>query len=277
MKKVVRCKQIESILVIIFLVALSGCLDNITIESLTMTQDKDTPSSHDTITIACWNLQIFGPSKASNETLLDYYTEKLEDYDIFIIQEIRDSSGEAVTKFADRFPSHQYDISKRAGQSSSKEQYAVFYKENIHLLSSIDHTDQYQDLMQRPPFEVHFLANNWSFTLFILHTQPDNVANELDLLQTIIGNQSDDTLIFGDLNADGTYFNEGDIHSFTTWSWVVTNDIDTTVAASDNTYDRIIINDASTNNFLSVGVMDDVTRDKSDHYLVYATFDCTYP
>lgn len=28
---------------------------------------------------------------------------------------------------------------------------------------------------------------------------------------------------------------------FTDWNWVITNDIDTTVAASDNTYNRIII------------------------------------
>ena len=53
---------------------------------------------------------------------------------------------------------------------------------------------------------------------------------------------------------------------------MITNDIDTTVATSDNTYDRIIFNDATGNNFLSVGVMDDVTKSQSDHYLVYAVF-----
>jgi deoxyribonuclease-1-like protein len=276
-KKVVRFKQIESVLVIIVSVALTGCLDNITIESSTIKTDTGTPVSQHIISIACWNLQIFGPSKASNETLLEYYKEKLSTYDIFIIQEIRDSTGDAITNFAEKFPDHTYCISKRAGQSISKEQYAIFYNNSIELISTIDYTDTYQDVMQRPPFEAQFLVNNWSFTLYTLHTQPDNVYNELYHLQTIIGNRSDDTLIFGDLNADGSYFDEDDIHLFTTWNWIVTNDMDTTVASSDNTYDRILINDAAKNNFQSVGIMDDVTLDESDHYLAYATFDCTTP
>ena len=64
---------------------------------------------------------------------------------------------------------------------------------------------------------------------------------------------------------------------FTDWIWAITNNIDTTVAISDNTYDRIIINDATENNFLSVGVMDDVTKNQSDHYLVYAFFNPEVP
>lgn len=58
---------------------------------------------------------------------------------------------------------------------------------------------------------------------------------------------------------------------------MITNDIDTTVATSDNTYDRIIINEATENNLLSVGVMDDVTKSQSDHYLVYAVFNPEVP
>jgi len=64
---------------------------------------KETASN---ISIACWNLQIFGQSKASNNTLLDYYTDKLDDYDIFIVQEIRDISGTAIEILADKFPDY---------------------------------------------------------------------------------------------------------------------------------------------------------------------------
>jgi len=74
------------------------------------------------------------------------------------------------------------------------------------------------------------------------------------------------------LNADGSYYDEDNIEHFTDWHWVVTNDIDTTVAASDNTYDRIIINDAAVNNYKSFGVMDDVNSGQSDHYLLYGNF-----
>jgi len=48
--------------------------------------------------------------------------------------------------------------------------------------------------------------------------------------------------------------------------------MDTTVAASDNTYDRVVINDDTENNFISAGVMDDVVSSQSDHYLVYGVF-----
>ena len=53
---------------------------------------------------------------------------------------------------------------------------------------------------------------------------------------------------------------------------MITNDMDTTVAASDNTYDRVVINDDTENNFISAGVMDDVVSSQSDHYLVYGVF-----
>ena len=63
-----------------------------------------TPDETGNFSIACWNLKIFGPAKASNDTLLEYYAEKLDDYDIFIVQEIRDASGTAIAILAEEFP-----------------------------------------------------------------------------------------------------------------------------------------------------------------------------
>jgi hypothetical protein len=85
-------------------------------------------------------------------------------------------------------------------------------------------------------------------------------------------NPLNDTIILGDLNADGSYYDENNITHFKSWSWIVENKVDTTVAKSNNTYDRIIINEATKNNFLEIGVIDDITIDQSDHYLVYAIF-----
>ena len=75
--------------------------------------------------------------------------------------------------------------------------------------------------------------------------------NELSHVETLVGRPLQDTIIIGDLNADGSYYDEDIILHFTTRDWIITNDIDTTVAASDNTYDRIIINDGATNNFFT--------------------------
>ncbi len=84
-------------------------------------------------------------------------------------------------------------------------------------------------------------------------------------MEAISGNPTGDTIIIGDLNADGSYYNEENIMHFTDWNWVITNDIDTTVGASDNTYDRVIINEACENNYFSSDVMDEVNKEQSDH------------
>ena len=80
--------------VLILSISFSGCIIEENDGSNT------TPDEIGNLSIACWNLQIFGQSKASNETLLDYYAEKLDDYDIFIVQEIHDASGTAIETLA---------------------------------------------------------------------------------------------------------------------------------------------------------------------------------
>lgn len=263
------------IAIILVTILLSGCNIKKTVTDV-LNQNgvfpDESKGTGNNLSVACWNLQIFGSTKASNETLLNYYAEKLDDFDIFIVQEIRDASGVAIETLAEKFPNHDYIISERAGQSSSKEQYAVFYNKRATLIKSYDYTIEYQQDMQRPPLEVTFTSNNWTFTLYTIHTQPDNVPDELSVLETIIGKPLNDTIVLGDLNADGSYYDEENIVHFTDWLWVVTNNIDTTVALGDNTYDRIIINNATENNFISVGVIDDVTKKQSDHYPVYAEF-----
>ena len=255
------------------MIGFCGCLDNIKDNFNDINGDSDNEQDGEgNFYIASWNLQIFGQSKASNETLLNYYADKLDEYDIFIVQEIRDASGTAIQIFAEKFPEYEYVISNRAGQSSSKEQYAVFYNGRATLIDFHDYQLEYQQDMQRPPLKITFTSNNWTFTIYTIHIQPDNVAGELSILETIVGEPSVDTIILGDFNADGDYYDEENIIHFTDWIWSISNDLDTTVAASDNTYDRIIFNDATENNYYSMGVMGDVTKDQSDHYLVYAIF-----
>jgi len=224
-------------------------------------------------TIASWNLQIFGVTKASNETLLNYYADKLDDYDISIVQEIRDKSGTAIQELAAKLPAYHYIISDRAGTTSSKEQYAVFYNARATLISYHDWTTETQSEFERPPLQVKFTADKWTFTIYTIHTKPDDVTNELINLENLIGASQSDVLIMGDLNADGSYYDENNAAQFSNWEWVITNDMDTTVAASNNTYDRIIINTNAENNFLNAGTMKDVTKKESDHYLIYGVFD----
>lgn len=261
----------------ILFISVNGCIDyyeyatggQSTNNPISEKNDTDPSSVH----IACWNLQIFGPSKAANESLLEYYADCIDEYDMIIIQEIRDASGKAIEKLALHLPTYDYIISGRAGQTISKEQYAVFYNQRINLLSTLDYTTSYQSQMNRPPYQLIFTVNNWTCSLYTVHTDPDTVAEDLNILERIILHETNDTILIGDLNADGSYYDEEQISHFTDWHWIIPNNADTTVAASDNTYDRIIVNNQAFNNVIDYGIMDTVTKSQSDHYLIYGIFD----
>jgi hypothetical protein len=48
----------------------------------------------DTLSIASWNLQRFGPSKAGNEDLMKDYVKIMGEYDIIVVQEITGTTVE---------------------------------------------------------------------------------------------------------------------------------------------------------------------------------------
>jgi endonuclease/exonuclease/phosphatase family metal-dependent hydrolase len=257
------------ILLIIFTILLAGILVFILQTSYDTSSKGD---AVDSISIASWNLQNFGSVKAENESLLEFYASTLDDYDVFVIQEINDPAMQAIQSFAEKLPTYQYVISNPAGQGSSKEQYAIFYNSNVALLNTTDWTEKEQENFERPPYEATFMVKNWTFTLYTIHVKVNNVPEELTNLEHLIGTPTQDTILLGDLNADGDQYYNGVLHHFLHWHWVITSEMDTTVAKSSNALDRIILNAAAENNFTSSGIVTDVTVSQSDHYLVYALF-----
>jgi hypothetical protein len=63
-----------------------------------------------------------------------------------------------------------------------------------------------------------FKVNSWMFTLVTIHTKPSDVSNELTNLETLVGIPQGDTIILGDLNADGDYYNNDIIQHFLDWT-----------------------------------------------------------
>jgi len=86
----------------------------------------------------------------------------------------------------------------------------------------------------------------------------------------------------GDLNADGSYYDEdGDSTlSSSEYYWVIDDSVDTTTKSTDYTYDRIIITDSAVSDLsgdsgvhrydIEYGLSGDETVAVSDHYPVYA-------
>jgi len=219
--------------------------------------------------IASWNLQVFGQSKASNDTLMGRYVDIMNNYDIIIIQEIRDTSQESYEELCSLMVNYSCVISERTGRSSSKEQYGIFYKD-VELLSTKDYFDM-QRLWERPPFSATFKKKKWTFTLLTLHSKPDDTPVELDNLDDLANSIEGDVVVLGDLNADCNYYN-GEPETFVSWTWAIGDGIDTTVSSTNCAYDRIIVNEKAENNLIKVGVNNKITGDLSDHYLVWGEF-----
>lgn len=84
----------------------------------------------------------------------------------------------------------------------------------------------------------------------------------------------------GDLNADGSYFDEDSTSDLDSYYWLIDDTVDTTRKSTDYTYDRIILTDTTdlSGDYgvfrydLKYNLTEDLTTDVSDHYPVYAEF-----
>ena len=221
------------------------------------------------ITIANWNLQVFGNTKASDADLMQKYSDIIDDYDIIFIQEIRNKDQTAFPKLCSLLSDYECRVSSRAGRSSSKEQYGVIYKEPIEITEFIDYNPDSQDRWERPPIKVTFDIDGYELVVYNIHAKPDDVPNEMNFLEGVV--QTDgNVIIMGDLNADCTYYNPSAEDDFEDWHWLIEDDEDTTVSSTDCAYDRIIINEDAYAEYTASGIYTTgIDSDVSDHYLVW--------
>lgn len=253
--------------------------------------------AEDTISIATFNIQIFGQTKISKSHVVDELAQIVRRYDLIAIQEIKDISGETPVKFLDAInesKDKQYKmlLSERSGLQEddrfSQEQYAYYY--NTDSIKSVDNGylyDDVDDLFQREPFIVKFKVNNgnFDFVAITVHTRPGAALQEIDSLHKVIEwarlryKYEDDFLIIGDLNADGKYAKPEDLDLLTIrnkqkYNWIIPDDADTNYSPStEEAYDRIIITTGASINYAGkwgVGGISD--GHVSDHFPVYAEF-----
>lgn len=222
----------------------------------------------ESLKVANWNLQIFGPTKASNQELMSRYAGIIDDYDIVFIQEIRDKDQEAFPKLCSMLKDYRCNVSSRAGRTSMKEQYGIIYKNSINLASLEDYNPDKEDRWERPPIKAIFDYKGYNFTAYNIHTKPSDVPTELSNLEDIVDNKGN-VAIMGDLNADCSYYNSSEKH-FSSWSWLVKDSDDTTISSTDCAYDRIIVNSDLNNEVKSHGIRKSgIDKDMSDHYVVW--------
>ncbi len=251
------------------------------------------------IRVAAFNVQVFGQSKRSKPQVMDILTRTARQFDIMLVQEIRDASETTAQYYLDAInamsgPDYAFVRSPRLGRTSSKEAYAYYYNASTVECTSDYVWDDVGDVFEREPYIASFRSGNFDFVLVGIHAKPDDAEAEIGTLarvySTILaGNPSErDIIILGDFNADGSYFDEDGASPLKTsqFTWAITNDMDTMIK-TDWTYDRIVMTDATAHEydraevfyFDSVfGIMDqELVENVSDHFPVYGVFRTDLP
>ena len=269
-----------------------------------------------TIKIASWNIENFGKSKATDPVRMEIIAGILKDYDLIAVQEIsnvKEMNDPGCPRNEDACPGHancnrirnaleQY-LNQENGLNYEfvfspqvkDERYLYIYDPGKITLESFGLVNDTEDSlpicdsspentgkMVRQPFRANFRAGNFDFILLTAHTSPSINVPELQGMEyfyrQVEAGGEPDIIILGDLNADCTYLRASDSIALrgSEYIWVVDDESDTTVAATDCAYDRFIFKNPTSEDYTgNWGIYTAVPDDVSDHYLVWAEFSTT--
>ncbi|XP_040448803.1 deoxyribonuclease-1-like [Falco naumanni] len=217
-----------------------------------------------TLKIGAFNIKTFGDSKMSNQTIANIIVSILSEYDIIVVQELRDADLSSVKKLMGQLNStslHPYNFlaSIPLGRTSYKEQYLYIYRSDmVSVLGSYYYDDGCEpcgtDTFSREPFIVKFSSPTTrveEFVIVPLHAKPSHAPEEIDALYEVYTNvvnkwATNNILLLGDFNADCSYVTSAEwpsirLRSLDACEWLIPDSADTTVAdTTDCAYDRIV-------------------------------------
>uniref|UniRef100_A0A3Q2QZ69 Deoxyribonuclease n=1 Tax=Fundulus heteroclitus TaxID=8078 RepID=A0A3Q2QZ69_FUNHE len=215
--------------------------------------------------IAAFNIQKFGRSKVSDPEILKILVKIISRYDIIVILEVVDVTGESVETLMKELnksnQKHHYTlkISTRLGRTRYKEQFMFLYRDDlVDLVGSYQFDDEKTeglDVFARDPYILRFRCLNTvlkDLVMIPVHTKPDDSEKELDELYDLFVHvrdkwRTDNVMILGDFNADGAYVSKKEmkiirIRSDKNFHWLIGDDVDTTASTENtHTYDRIVV------------------------------------
>jgi len=276
-----------------FLLYQGGYLDGLRPEEPEPSPGPEAP----TIRVAAFNIQVFGQAKRSKSDVMEVLIRVAREFDVVLVQEIRDSSGETAPMYLAGInslegPTYAYVESPRLGRTSSKESYAYYWNTaTVQIIEGSAHVyDDALDTYEREPYVASFRAGGFDFTLIGVHTKPEEARWEIGNLTAVALSVLDanpgesDIIILGDLNADGSYFGEDGLSPLKEepYVWLTDNGLDT-MTKTDWTYDRIIVTGATMHEYVEgtctafyfdaeYGLSGDIVEEVSDHYPIYAVF-----
>jgi len=294
----VRALILSSLAFIVGLVAATGCNVEQVLEQLPEGAPgtiASKPQLEEPIRLASFNIQVFGQSKMDKPEVMKVLTQVVKSFDVVAVQELRSKEQDVVPRWLEMINADGSRwaslVGPRLGRTTSKEQYVFLYNTaKIELIEKSDFTiNDPHDLLHREPHVASFRtrvegAEPFSFTLINIHTDPDEVDEELDALGEVYevvrdaNPNEDDVILLGDLNTDYTDFGAlGRVPGiFATVQGTPTN------TRKDKSYDNIVFDQRRTTEFTGqAGVLDlmaafkmteEQALDVSDHLPVWATF-----
>lgn len=254
--------------------------------------------------IASFNVQRFGLSKVSDPDFMSTLVKIVSRYDLILILEVVDVSGNSVTLFltelnrANTTQHYALQLSTRLGRNRYKEQFLFLYRDDVvDLIDSYQYEDNQMndvDAFEREPYILHFRPRNTvlkDIVLIPVHTRPSDSEKELDERYEVFMMvkdkwKTDNIMILGDFNADAAYITKREmkkirIRSDRNFHWLIGDDVDTTANTSnEHTYDRTVVygddmlaavvpNSAKPFNFhTEFGMTEERALRVSDHYPV---------
>lgn len=173
------------------------------------------------VLIGSFNVERLGPSKLGDPWVMERLADVVRTFDVVAIQEITSKDQQTlptlvqyVNRNGDRY---SYCISPRIGRKDLGyyEQYAFIFDTNrIQGGADFSYVVQDQsDVLHREPFVGRFQTISqqpFAFTLINIHTDPDEISYELDVLADVYTSvrqyeyPEDDVILLGDLNAAPT-------------------------------------------------------------------------
>lgn len=178
------------------------------------------PRTTNTIIVGSFNMARLGPSKLADPWVMERFAETIRQFDVIALQEITSSDQRTLPKLVELVNQsggrYSYTISPRIGRQSTGyfEQYGyVFDTARIVSSPQVSYVVADEaDVLHREPFCGRFQtitrgAQPFSFTLINIHTDPDEISHELDVLADVYRSvrqyeyPEDDVILLGDLNA----------------------------------------------------------------------------
>jgi endonuclease/exonuclease/phosphatase family metal-dependent hydrolase len=249
-----------------------------------------------TIKIASFNIQVLGRSKLAQASVMDVLSDVVRRFDVVAIQEVRASTDDVLPRFVQKINSggrrYDYVIGPRLGRTTSKEQYAiVFDTDTLETDRSAMYTvSDPRDLLHREPLVACFRVRGpppneaFTFTLVNIHTDPDEVSQEVAALAQVYqavrndGRGEDDIILLGDFNANEHKL--GPLAQVPNIAWAIAG-LPTNTRRTE-TYDNILFSRVATSEFTGLSGVVDLMRDYqlsidaalevSDHLPVWAEF-----